>query len=58
LKRNNTIGGYGLGAKDGRDIVVMVGFGTIAMISTGLRIVSREMRIVSLGLNDYFPVSS
>jgi hypothetical protein len=58
LKRNNTIGSYGLRAKDGRDIVIvmMVVFGAIAMMSTGLRIVSRKMRKVSFGLDDYFMV--
>jgi hypothetical protein len=41
----------GLRAKDGRDfVVVMVDFGAIAMMSTGVRLVSREMRIVSSGL--------
>jgi hypothetical protein len=51
------MGSYGLRAKDGRDIViVMVDFGAIAMMSTGLRIVSRKMRNVSLGLDDYFTV--
>lgn len=57
LKRNNTIGSYGLRAKDGRDIVVvMVGFGAIAMMSTVLRILSWKMRNGSLGLDDHFMV--
>ncbi|KAJ6009872.1 hypothetical protein N7522_004888 [Penicillium canescens] len=52
------MGSYGLRANDGRNIVIvmMAVFGTIAMISTGPRIVSRIMRNLSLGLDDYFMV--
>ena len=53
------MGNYGLKAKDGREVVVvMLVFGAISLSSTILRIVSRRMRSISLGLDDYFMISA
>ncbi|KAJ5171475.1 uncharacterized protein N7500_004258 [Penicillium coprophilum] len=48
------MGNYGLKAKAGREIVVvMLVLGAISLSSTILRIVSRRMRSIRLGLDDY-----
>ena len=48
------MGQYGLRAEDGRTIVViMVVIGVVSIVPVALRIVSRRMRDLSLGLDDY-----
>ena len=59
LKRKATMGNYGLKSEDGREVViVMLVFGVISLSSTILRIVSRRMRSISLGLDDYSMISA
>ncbi|KAJ5502343.1 hypothetical protein N7463_005217 [Penicillium fimorum] len=53
------MGDYGLKAKEGREIViVMLIFGAISLSSTILRILSRRMRDIRLGLDDYCMISA
>jgi hypothetical protein len=48
------MGEYGLRAEDGRAIVVIMAvLGVVSIASVALRIVSRRMRDLSLGLDDY-----
>ncbi|KFZ07714.1 hypothetical protein V502_09820 [Pseudogymnoascus sp. VKM F-4520 (FW-2644)] len=48
------MGQYGLRAEDGRAIVVIMAvIGVVSIVSVALRIVSRRMRDLSLGLDDY-----
>ncbi|OBT95420.1 hypothetical protein VE01_05151 [Pseudogymnoascus verrucosus] len=48
------MGQYGLRAEDGRAIVaIMAVIGVVSIASVALRIVSRRMRDLSLGLDDY-----
>ncbi|KAL4793036.1 hypothetical protein BDV19DRAFT_367248 [Aspergillus venezuelensis] len=47
-------GKYGLKAKDGRElVVVIIALGVVAIAAVVLRVVSRRIRKVSLGLDDY-----
>ncbi|KAL4937822.1 hypothetical protein BDV06DRAFT_202191 [Aspergillus oleicola] len=47
-------GKYGLRAKDGRDLVIVtIALGVVAIATVVLRVVSRRIRQVSLGLDDY-----
>ncbi|KAJ5711332.1 hypothetical protein N7488_005488 [Penicillium malachiteum] len=51
------MGSYGLKSKEGRDIVIVIlVFGWVAILSTVLRVISRKMRKVGLGLDDYLMV--
>lgn len=48
------MGQYGLRAEDGKAVVViMVVLGAVSIASVALRVVSRRMRDLSLGLDDY-----
>ena len=50
---------HGLRAEDGRAIVVIVAvIGVVFIASVALRIVSRRMRDLSLGLDDYLTMSA
>lgn len=51
------MGEYGLRAKDGRDIViVMIVLGVVSITSVVLRVISRRMRDLRLGLEDYMMI--
>ncbi|KAL4888788.1 hypothetical protein BDV59DRAFT_210917 [Aspergillus ambiguus] len=52
-------GKYGLRARNGRDIViVIIVLGVLAITSVALRVVSRRIRNVSLGLDDYLMLTA
>lgn len=52
-------GKYGLRARDGRNIViVIIVLGILAIAAVILRVVSRRIRKVSLGLDDYLMLTA
>lgn len=53
------VGKYGLRARDGRNVViVIIVLGVLAIAAVILRVFSRRIRKVSLGLDDYLMLTA